>query len=222
MNMTDIELITHIKEHNGDAFNNYLRNILTAESKMSTGVLNVVREWQTEKPHAGGLMPITGMVAKVLVRENRLEEALKYFLIARKQVPEYTSWFLEYVYFSIAVKASLGKTIDKVDLDDALMAIRQGKFLLRNGFSASGLTERYMGRLHQLREEWGEAIQYLLEAKKRLQEEDFVATDQALFLSYMKTGKTNEALKLAEEGIGRGGKFLPFYEKLRGSLQKQK
>lgn len=214
--------VPFLKKNNGDAFNRYLNYILTAESKMSKGVLGAVREWQTETPHAGGQMPITGLVAKAMVKENRLEEALKYFEIARTQVPEYTSWFLEYVYFSIALKASLNKTVDNSELDDALMAIGQGKFLLKNGYSETGLTERYMGRLHQLREEWDQAIPYLFEAVKRLKEEDLVAADQALYLSYIKTGKTNEALILVENGIRRGGKFVGVYEKLRKSLANKK
>jgi tetratricopeptide (TPR) repeat protein len=175
----------------------------------------VAREWQTFKPHAGGLRPLTGMVARILLREGNAEEALKLYEIAASQVPDYTSWYLEYVYFALACRQKIDGQLGAEDLQIAADAIAQGNFLLANGYSESGLTERYVGRLHQLRGEFAEAIPLLLAARPKMQAEDLVATDQALVLSYLQTGKKTEALALADDGIKNSGQFAEVYRRLR-------
>ena len=96
----------------------------------------------------------------------------------------------------------------------------QGKFLLTHGSSESGLTERYIGRLGQLRGEWSEAIPFLLAARPKMQGEDLVAIDQALVLSYLKTGQKKEALALADDGLKNGGQFAEVYRRLREAAEK--
>jgi tetratricopeptide (TPR) repeat protein len=182
---------------------------------MSPGVLAAAREWQTFGPHAGGLRPLTGMVARVLLREGKTEEALKFYQIAARQVPDYTSWYLEYVYFALACRQKIDGTLDPGALAEAAEAIAQGQFLLTHGYSESGLTERYLGRLHQLRSEWAEAIPFLLAARPKMQAEDLVATDQALILSYLQTGQKQKALALADDGIKHSGQFAEIYRRLR-------
>jgi hypothetical protein len=48
--------------------------------------------------------------------------------------------------------------------------------------------------------------------------EDLVACDQALFMSYVKTGNVAAARALAEDGIRNAGRFAPVYQQLRGQL----
>ncbi len=191
-----------------------------SEDQMAAPVLEAAREWQTFKPHAGGLRPLTGMVARVLLREGRIEEALELYDIAARQVPDYTSWYLEYVYFALACRQRIDGVLDAEDLAAAAEAIAQGEFLLARGYSESGLTERYTGRLHQLRDEWAEAIPFLLAARPKMQAEDLVATDQALILSYLKTGQQNKALALADDGIKNSGRFAEFYRRLRAEAER--
>jgi hypothetical protein len=69
--------------------------------------------------------------------------------------------------------------------------------------------------LHQLRGEFAEAIPFLLAARPKMQAEDLVATDQALILSYLQTGKKQEALALADDGIKNSGQFAEVYRRLR-------
>ena len=90
--------------------------------------------------------------------------------------------------------------------------------MLRHGDSSTGLTERYVGRLHQLRAEWAEAIPYLLAARMKLTAEDRVACDQALVLSYVRTGQTPQAQALLEEGIRDSGRFSGIYQRLKQGL----
>ena len=44
------------------------------------------------------------------------------------------------------------------------------------------------------------------------------ATDQALVLAYLMTGRKAEAAALAEEGMARGGRFAEHYRGLRAAV----
>ena len=212
--------IPFMRETNPQAFGRFDQAAREAEAEMSQPVLAAAREWQTFRPHAGGLRPLTGMVARIMLRENRPAEALPLYELAAAQVPDYTSWYLEYVYFALACRQKINGRLDESDLEAASEAIAQGKFLLTNGYSETGLTERYVGRLHQLRNEWSEAIPFLLSARPRMEAEDLVATDQALFLSYLKVGRKQEALALANEGARNSGRFRGIYESMRAEAAK--
>ena len=189
-----------------------------AEESMTPEVRAAAREWQSMRPHAGGLRPITGMIARVLMREKKVPDAERLYTIARTQVPDYTSWFLEYTYFRLACRESQTGTLTDADRDEAAAAIAQGAFLLRRGYSQTGLTERYVGRLHQLRGEWADAIPYLRAARERLVNEDRVACDQALVISYCKTGDTRSAEALVSDGVLHSGRFAPLYERMRAGI----
>lgn len=212
--------VPFMKETNPRAFERFEKATSDAEAQMSPAILAAAREWQTFKPHAGGLRPLTGMVARVMLRENRPADALPLYELAARQVPDYTSWHLEYVYFALACRQKIEGRLELKDLEKAASAIAEGKFLLANGYSESGLTERYIGRLYQLRGEWAEAIPFLLAARPKMQAEDLVATDQALFLSYLNTGRKHEAIALVEEGIKNSGRFREVYQRLREEADK--
>jgi tetratricopeptide (TPR) repeat protein len=212
--------VPFMKKTNEQAFGVYSELCRTSEAEMSPSILEAAREWQTFKPHAGGLRPLTGMVARILLREGQTEEALKLYEIAASQVPDYTYWYLEYVYFALACRQKIDGQLAPEDLKIAADAIAQGKFLLANGYSESGLTERYAGRLHQLRGEFAEAIPFLLAARPKMQAEDLVATDQALVVSYLQTGNKQEALALADEGVRNAGEFAHIYQRLREEVEK--
>lgn len=211
--------VPFMKKTNAGAFDVFSGLCREEEEGMSPEVLAAAREWQTFGPHAGGLRPLTGMVARVLLREGKTEEALKFYQISARQVPDYTSWYLEYVYFALACRQKINGELDGQDLERAAAALAQADFLLANGYSESGLTERYAGRLHQLRGEFAEAILFLLAARPRMQAEDLVATDQALILSYLQTGKKEEALALADDGIKNSGPFAEVYRRLRAEAE---
>ena len=211
--------IPFMRESNPDALQRFAARAGEAESQMSPAVLEAARQWQTMAPHAGALRPLTGMVARILLREGRTGEALELYEIAARQVPDYTSWHLEYVYFTLACRERLNGRLSETDRAEGLRAIGQGKFLLAHGFSGSGLAERYTGRLHQLRGEWEESIPFLLAARSRVGAEDLVACDQALVLSYVKTNRKPEALALAQEGIKKSGRFSQTYRDLRARIE---
>jgi hypothetical protein len=192
-----------------------------AEARMTPAVREAAREWQSMRPHAGGLRPITGMVAKALMRENRIAEAERLYSIARTQVPDYTSWYLEYVYFSLACRERIAGGLTEAERDEAIAAIAQGEFLLRRGYSQTGMAERYVGRLHQLTGAWAEAIPFLEAARGRLVNEDRVACDQALVLSLVRSGSQAAAEALVADGEANAGRFAPLYGRMRASLTAQ-
>jgi hypothetical protein len=191
------------------------------EQSLSPELKTVVRDWQSERPHAGGKRPITGMVAREFMRQKRHADALPLYEIATRSVPDYTSWHMEYVYFSLACREKLNGALSETDRALALREIEQGRFLLRQGFSQTGFAERYTGRLHQLRGEFAEAIPYLNASRQKLTGMDLVAADQALFVSLLKTGRRDEARQLAQLGADRSGQYAPLYRQMLELLQRE-
>jgi len=210
--------VSFMKRTNAAAHARFDTACREAEARMAAPVREAAREWQSMRPHAGGLRPITGMIAKVMMREGRLAEAERLYAIAQTQVPDYTSWYLEYVYFRLACRERLAGGLSAAERDEAAAAIAQGQFLLRRGFSQTGLAERYVGRLHQLKGEWAEAIPFLRAARGRMANEDRVACDQALVLSLLKTGSAAAAEAIVADGEAHAGSFAPLYRRMRASL----
>jgi hypothetical protein len=211
--------VPFMKRTNASAHARFDTACREAEARMTPAVREAAREWQSMRPHAGGLRPITGMIAKVMMRENKVAEAERLYAIAQTQVPDYTSWYLEYVYFRLACHERLGGGLSAADRDEAAAAIAQGEFLLRRGYSQTGLAERYIGRLHQLRGEWAEAIPFLVAARGRLANEDRVACDQALVLSLVTTGSMAAAEAIVADGEANAGRFAPLYGRMRAGLR---
>lgn len=209
--------VPFMKQTNPEAHRRFEAACRTAEEAMPRAILEEARQWQTFRPHAGGTRPLTGMVARVLLRENKPAEAELLYTIAQRQVPDYTSWYLEYVYFALACRERLGG-LSEADRAEAQRAIDQGVFLLRNGFSGSGLAERYVGRLHQLRGEWRESIAPLEVARSRLGGTDRVACDQALVAAYLKVGDVPAAEGIVAAGERGAGPLAGAYRTLRAQL----
>jgi tetratricopeptide (TPR) repeat protein len=213
--------VPFVRERNFDGLRRYSDRVTRFESTLSPEMLAVMREWKSVRPHAGGKRPITGMVARQLMREQRYEEALDLYQIAQKAVPEYTSWYLEYVYFGLACREKLAGTLSDDERAQALSAIGQGKFLLQHGYSRTGLTERYVGRLYQLRGGWNEAIPFLNASREKLGGFELVAADQALFMSLLKTGRREEARQLAAYGVANSGQYAQFYQQMLQILRER-
>ncbi|TSA41699.1 MAG: hypothetical protein D4R57_00195 [Verrucomicrobiales bacterium] len=204
--------VPFMRETNPDAHERFNRITTELEQAEPPEIQEVMREYQSVRPHAGGKRPITGLVARVLMRQKRFAEALELYEIARRGVPQYTSWYLEYVYFALACREKLNGSLSETDRAAALEAIKQGEFLLQRGFSETGFTERYVGRLHQLRGEFFEAIPFLQLSRVKLTGNDLVAADQALVVSFVKTGQFDQARELARNGVTRAGQYAPMYQ----------
>jgi tetratricopeptide (TPR) repeat protein len=210
--------IPFMRQNNPQAYARFNKLATELEFMYSRDIQAVMREYQTSTPHAGGKRPITGMVARALLRERQYKEALELLEIAQRAVPDYTSWHMEYVYFALVCKEKINGSLSDADKAQALEEIEQGRFLLQHGYSEYGLAERYLGRLHQLRGEFEEAIPFLLASRKKLTGTDLVAADQALVVSYLKTGRPADARQIVDNGIAHSGQFARFYIKMREEL----
>ena len=210
--------VPFMKRNNQVQFDRVQKWCEAFESAQPPEVQQAMKEWKTATPHAGGMRPLTGMVARVLLRNRQVEPAMQLYAIAQRQVPDHTSWHLEYIYFELACREQLQGKLDEAGRAKAADAIEEAKFLLARGSSESGLTERYAGRLHQLRGEWAEAIPLLLAARPRMRAEDLVACDQSLFMSYVRTGNRPAAIMLCEDGMRNAGQFAGHYQALRAQL----
>jgi len=192
-----------------------------AEKQMPPAILAAVREWQTFPSHVAVLRPVTSLVGGALLREGRTREAMELYALAARQIPDYTSWYLEYVYYALVCRQQLDGRLDAPDRAMAAEAIAQGRFIIDRGLSGGGAESYYVGRLHQLRGEWAEAVSPLLAARPHLKDEDLVATDQALFLSYLQTGEKEQAIALADHGIENSGRFADIYRRLRAEAERR-
>jgi hypothetical protein len=210
--------ISFMKRANQAAYERFDALCRQLEERSSPAVREALLEWQTVRPHGGAMRPLTGMIARIALREGRLAEAAELYRIAMTQVPEYTSWYLEYVYFELAATERLTGTLTEFNKGEAARAIEIGRTLLAFGNSESGMTERYVGRLHQLRGEWKQAIPYLEAARGRMSGTDLVACDQALAISYKQAGRIADAKRLIDQGIAQSGQFEPLYRKMAENI----
>lgn len=210
--------VSFMRRTNEAAFQRFDQSCRAFEGALPPALVPVVRDWQSGRPNAGGVRPITGMIGRVLLRQREPAKALSLYEIAQTQVPRYTSWHLEYIYFTLACRQAIANSLSEAERAIAADAIAEGRFLLAHGNSESGLTERYLGRLHQLRGEWSDAIPLLLSARPRMVGDDLVACDQALVDSYMMTGNRAAAIALTDEGMRNAGKHAPAYRQMRDRI----
>jgi hypothetical protein len=207
-----------LKKTNAPAYDVFAELCRESEEEMSPSMLEAVREWQ-KSGSQDNPRPLTSTAAGVLLREDNAEEALDLYQIAARQVPQFTPAYLEYVFFALACRQKIDGELGEEDLAVAADAVAQGQFLIDHGYDIDGIGARYAGRICQLRNEWAEAIPFLLAARPKMQDKNRVAIDQALFLSYLQTGQKKEALALADDGIKNAGEFAEVYQRLRAEAE---
>lgn len=216
----DVFAAPWIKETNGAAFKVFDELCREEEKQIAPSVMNALNVHFANPRHGTIREPVTAIAARMLMQEGRNEEALDLWELAARQVPEYTPQFLEYVYFALACRQKLDGELGPDALALAARAIAQGELLLGRNSPEGGVVGRYTAGLHQLRGEWVEAIPLLLAARTKLSGEESLAADQALVLAYLKSGKKDEALALADQEIKRGDTNSSFYKSLREAIAK--
>ena len=207
--------VPFMRKSNPEASSRWSDLVSAAEAAMPGPVLEQAKRWQDRRTHPGAMRPLSSMVARVMLREKKYTDAAELFRAAQLNVPKYSSWHMEYVYFELVCSPHLRETGSLAPDEEAIAReeIRRGEVLLAFRPSFSGMAERHMGRLHQLLGEFAEAIPYLQAARSRLGGMDLVATDQALILSYLKTGQLESARQLAREGSEQSGQYRGMYKK---------
>ena len=212
--------IPFYKATNPGAFERFNTIARDAMASLSPALQEVAIEWQRPSTHKGAKRPMSGMAGRVMLREKRYHEADQLFRAARRCVPHFSAWNLEYTYFMLVCRQKIHGSRNADERQVAADGIARGNSLLKFGQGQSGQTERYIGRLHQLREEHEQAIPFLEVARKKLYEMDRVATDVALVDAYLKAGKRDRARRLVDDGIRRSGRFAPYYRELRKAVLK--
>lgn len=195
------------------------RGIIAAQPRP---VQEIMTEWQKKEYHVGEQRPITGMVGRVLVQLQDYAKAERCFDAASRSVSLYSSWNIEFTYFMLICRERTRGRLDPADLETALAAIRRGELLLGQGRSVTGQAERYVGRLHQLRQEFDQAIPFLITAREKLTGTDLVANDLALVESYIKTNNAEKARAVIQDGIDHSGQYAEMYRRMLPMLGPQK
>lgn len=172
-----------------------------------------VREWQAIPTLSVGRRPLSGMVAMAYLQQNRLRDAIPLLRAARASSPAYTAWDIEYTFFELHAQREINGDLTEAARADARAAIERARILRDYGHTASGQTERFAGRLHQLLGEHEAAIPWLESAAHKLNGIDRVACDQALIAAYLQSGRTSDARAVAAARIPGSGTHRDIYEK---------
>lgn len=179
----------------------------------------VALEWQKPETHKGAKRPLSGMAGKVLVTQGRAEEAAGVFDLAVRCVFPYSSWSLEYELYRLGCVTRGGAAMSEADAARARSAIERGMLLLRHPGPESGATERHVGMLHQVLGEDEKSIPFLHSARTKLYEEAKVACDNALVGALVRTGRAEDARRIAQDGARNAGAFAPVYRKLLEAIE---
>jgi hypothetical protein len=212
--------VPFIRKSNPGAFERYDSLCRTAERRWPSSVVDAAHEWQKPQSHSGGIQrPISAMVGRAVLAGQDAKSAESLYEVAARSVPLYSSLHLEYVYFMLAARERTQHGLRDADKALAADEIERAKVLLAHGRSESGLPERYIGRLYQLRREFGEAIPWLLAARAKLTGKERLAADQALVVSYVQTNQQNAAREFLTKQINPGEPLAAIYQQLLKQVQ---
>jgi len=188
------------------------------EQQMPPSARAVLHEWQATKPFEGSRCPATAAVAQLLLKEDHYAEALQLFAIAERDVPRYSSWYLEYVYYDLLCRQKLDGKLDEPARKLAHTATQQGHFLAQHLPSDTDFTLRYTGLLHFLCGEFTEAIPCLMAVHAQQTGIDRLALDQALVVCYLETQEPTKAQEVLATGAAAASEFAPQYRAMLAQL----
>lgn len=207
-----------MRANNLQAFERFNGMATAIENGLPAELRAVLQEWQETRPFAGSRCPVTAAVAQLELRQDDYQAALEHYEIARRAVPEYTSWHLEYTYYVLYCKQKLQGGLDAADKKLAQAAIHRGRFLTRHAPGSNGFPERYTGLLHLLRGEFAEAIPFLAASRTKQTGFDRLVVDQTLVLCLVRVGQFNEAHRLLTSALAGAGEYARQYQALLQQL----
>jgi lysophospholipase L1-like esterase len=190
------------------------------EKQMPPNVRDVLHEWQATKPFEGSRCPATAAVAQLLLKEDHYKEAADLFEIAQRAVPQFSSWYLEYVYYGLLCQQKLSGGLGAAERNLAHKAIEQGHFLAEHMPSDTDFTQRYTGFLHFLCGEFAQAIPCLLAVQPQQTGIDRLALDQALVVCYLETQQPAKAHEVLTSGAEAAGAYAEQYKAMLAQLSK--
>jgi lysophospholipase L1-like esterase len=207
-----------MRRNNDSAFRRFNDMADGLEQQMAPEIRDVLHEWQATKPFEGSRCPATAAVAQLLLKQDRYREALNLFEIAQRAVPQFSSWYLEYVYYGLLCSQKLSGRLGAAETQLAHKAIEQGHFLSKYMTSDTDFTQRYTGLLHFLCGEFKEAIPCLLAVQPRQTGIDRLALDQALVVCYLQTQQSAKAHEVLASGVEAAGAYAEQYKAMLAQL----
>jgi tetratricopeptide (TPR) repeat protein len=188
------------------------------EKQLTPETRDVLHQWQATRPFEGSRCPVSAAVAQLRMKQDAYQEALELYQIALRDVPPYTSWFLEYTYYGLLCRQKLARRLSPAEKQQAHSAIDQGRFLSEHVPTDFDFTERYTGLLHLLCGEFREAIPHLRVVEAQQTGIDRLAIDQALVVCFLQTGQFSEAREVLASGSGAAGEYTAQYRILLAQL----
>ncbi|MFQ5502098.1 MAG: hypothetical protein ACE5EQ_07320 [Phycisphaerae bacterium] len=211
--------IPFYRESNPGAFSRFHQRAGRMEATMPPEVIEVVRRWEGPSMHRGAKRPLSGEAARKRIAAGDYSGAESLLDVAARSVPPLSSWNVEYTYLMLACRSKRLGRLTETDRILARRAIERGTTLLRYGRSENGLTERNVGRLLQLRDEYEASIPFLSAARGKIPPGDqLFVVDRALVDSLLRMGRKSEALAIVEQGLESAGKYIPAYRSMMDRL----
>ncbi|MFQ5490488.1 MAG: tetratricopeptide repeat protein, partial [Phycisphaerae bacterium] len=210
--------ISFMKASNPDASRRIASRREALLAEMSSILREQVRKWADPTTHSGFKIPLSGMVARIKMRQGLLGEAEALFRAARRHVPGYTGPYFEHTCFALACRQQTAGTLTESDRQLARDTIDRIALFLQFAKDSSGQPERFMGRLYQILGDHRAAIPRLLTAANKLTGDNRTKAELALVASYVQTGDTKAARTVLENGVQRGGAGAPLYRQLLSTL----
>lgn len=189
------------------------------EGEVGPEIREALRAWAEQPMKDGERRPMSGVVARALLRMGREAEAEPLFRLAQASVVPYSAWDLQYTDLMLISRMTARGSLDEAARESAAAAIRRGEFLLSSGQSDSGEAERFVGELHQLLEHYAESVPLLMAARAKLTGWDRVGTDAALVNAQIRLGRFDDARAVIDEGLRSGAVYVQVYSGLSASLQ---
>ena len=143
--------IPFMRASNPEGLRRFNRAALELEHRMKPEIREIVHEWQQAEAHTAGKQPISGMVARELLREGRAEEAMALFDVARHSVPTHSGRHLEYTYHWLSLRSQLHNGLSEDELGLANREINRGELMLRLELQTPVAIEKHLADLRRLR-----------------------------------------------------------------------
>jgi lysophospholipase L1-like esterase len=207
-----------MRRNNESAYRRFNDMAEGIERQMPASIRDVLHEWQATKPFEGSRCPATAAVAQLLLKEDHYKEAGDLFEIAQHAVPQFSSWYLEYVYYDLVCRQKISGGLGAAEKQLAHDAIEQGHFLAEHVPSDTDFTQRYTGFLHFLCGEFAQAIPCLLAVQPRQTGIDRLALDQALVVCYLETQQPAKAHDVLTSGVNAAGAYAEHYKAMLAQL----
>lgn len=186
------------------------------EAEAHPAVRRSLLRWTDPRANLIDRFPIAGMVGETLLGMGRYADAAPALRFAAECAEPFGSRRLAFTYFELFARRAAEGALDEASVGRAREAIVEGRFQFRDGPTESGRAERYVGQLHQLLGEHGEAVPLLEHASATSVDRLRPAVDRALVEAYLATGDAEAARRVVQAGLAG-----PNADQYRGMLQRR-